>query len=184
MRSEKPQPKRKSTQRSFHKDAAAFRREGSNQEVIAMLHNIRSLQNVGAMFRTADAAGIQRIILTGYTPTPLNLLGEVRTEFAKTALGAERSVQWEQKKNISSVISQLKSEGHNIYAIEETMGAKNIFTYRTKKPCAFVVGNEVTGLSRAVLVKCDAVLAIPMKGIKESLNVSVAFGIAAYEIVK
>lgn len=136
------------------------------------------------MFRTADAAGIHRLILSGYTPSPFDLLGGVRKEFAKTALGAERSVAWEHKKNISSVIAELKSAGYAIYAIEETKGAKNIFSYHIKKPFAFIVGNEVTGLSRSVRAKCDAVLAIPMRGKKESLNVSVAFGVAAYALHK
>jgi 23S rRNA (guanosine2251-2'-O)-methyltransferase len=174
----------KKSQPRNQRQAKQKRLPKNNLEVVAILHNIRSLQNVGAMFRTADAAGIDGVILTGYTPSPIDILGNVRKEFSKTALGAERSVQWKSSKNISITIIQLKKSRHHIYAIEEAKGAKDIFSYKITKPCAFIVGNEVTGLSRSVLAKCDAVLSIPMRGKKESLNVSVAFGIAAYAVKK
>lgn len=134
------------------------------------------------MFRTADAAGIRHIILTGYTPTPFDLLGNVRKEFAKTALGAERGVAWHQQKHIARALKILRERGYSIYAIEDAVGAKNIFMFSGKSPCACIMGNEVNGLSKKIMNQCDATLAIPMRGKKESLNVSVAFGIAAYEL--
>ncbi len=156
----------------------------SNLEATAILHNIRSLQNVGAMFRTADAAGIHTLILSGYTPSPTDLLGIVRKEFAKTALGAERNVVWSHTKNIGASIRAFKQQGYAVYAIERTRNAKDIFSYTVKKPLVCIMGNEVRGLSKSVLGKCDAILFIPMRGKKESLNVSVAFGIAAYQLVR
>src|SRR6185369_9412628 len=90
-----------------------------NQQNILILHNIRSVENVGAMFRTADAAGIDKIYLTGYTPAPLDRFGRKRGDLAKSALGAEEFVVWEQKKNILSLVAKLKKEGFLIIAIEQ-----------------------------------------------------------------
>src|ERR1035437_10115992 len=126
-----------------------------NQENILIIHNVRSVQNVGAMFRTADAAGIDKIYLTGYTPTPLDRFGRKRGDLAKSALGAEEFVPWEQKKNIFPLLTKLKKEKSLIIGIEQ---AKNSVDYKKVKPKGknvFIVGAEVTGLPNNVLKKCD-----------------------------
>jgi len=161
-----------------------------NQENILIMHNIRSVENVGAMFRTADAAGINKIYLTGYTPAPLDRFGRKRGDLAKSALGAEEFVSWEQKKNASSLIAKLKSEGFFIVGVEQDKKSVDYKKISTRggpafdwKKLAFVVGAEVTGIPKHVLEKCDIIAEIPMRGQKESLNVSVALGIALFRIL-
>lgn len=163
---------------------------------ILILHNIRSLHNVGAIFRTADGAGVKKIYLTGYTPSPYDLFGPpaggLRKDFAKTALGAEKFVNWEKQKNIATLINRLKKEKIFVISLEQSPRAvpHNQFTsiYRSKltkySGIALIVGNEVRGLSSAILKKSDAIIEIPMYGKKESLNVSVATGIALFELRK
>lgn len=149
-----------------------------------LLHNIRSIYNVGSIFRTADAVGIKKIYLTGYTPTPTDALGNQKEAFTKTSLGAERSVEWEYMQNISGLLGRLKKQGMRIAAIEQSPRAIPLEqTQFTKKDLARVVlmlGNEVKGISTQLLARADSVIEIPMQGKKESLNISVAFGIAAY----
>ncbi len=149
----------------------------------AIAHNIRSLHNVGSMLRTADAAGVEKVFLTGYTPAPTDVFGHVRSDIAKTALGAENTVLWEKAKDIGKCIRALKSEGVHIVALEQDKRAIDYKTWKPKHPLALIVGNEVRGLSRSVLNQCDAIIEIPMRGKKESLNVSVAFGIGVFEIM-
>ena len=153
-----------------------------NKEFIAIIHNVRSLHNVGSVFRTADGAGVSKIYLTGYTPSPVDEMGRVRKEIAKTALGAEQNVEWEAVKNISTLIKKLKKEGVQIIALEKTKNAVDFKNFKPKFPTALIVGNEVRGLSSAILAYADTIISISMRGKKESLNVSVAFGIAAYSI--
>ena len=153
-----------------------------SKAIYAIFHNIRSLHNVGSMFRTADAGGVTRIYLTGYTPSPVDAFGKVRPEIAKTALGAERAVPWEQKKNIGLLLSSLRRKGVYMVGLEQHTRAIDYRRVKPKKSLALVVGNEVRGLSRSVLQKCDVVAEIPMRGKKESLNVSVAFGIALFSL--
>jgi tRNA G18 (ribose-2'-O)-methylase SpoU len=156
---------------------------------ILIIHDIRSVVNVGAMFRTADAAGIDKIYLTGYTPTPLDRFGKVRKDMAKSALGAEKFVSWEYKKNILTLLRKLKQEKCLIIGIEQ---AKNSIDYKKVKLQSenvhqggqvFIVGAEVTGIPKNILAKCDVVAEIPMQGKKESLNVSVACGVALFRIL-
>lgn len=154
------------------------------QENILILHNIRSVENVGAMFRTADAVGIDKIYLTGYTPTPLDRFGRKRRDLAKSALGAEEFVSWEQKKNISSLFTKLKKENFYIIGIEQDKKSVDYKKVKLKNKNAFIVGAEVTGIPKNILAKCDAIAEIPMKGKKESLNVSVALGVALFGILK
>lgn len=149
---------------------------------IAVLHNIRSLYNVGSMFRTADAAGVTKIYLTGYTPLPVDAFGKVRAEIAKTALGAERTVPWEQKKDIGALLFSLHKQGVYIVGLEQHARAIDYKSVMPEKSWALVAGNEVRGLSEAVLQKCDVIAEIPMRGKKESLNVSVAFGVALFSL--
>ena len=154
--------------------------------MIAVVHNVRSLHNVGSIFRTADGAGVKKIYLTGYTPGPTDKFGKPIPQFAKVSLGAEEFVAWEKTKDINKVIKNLRAGGYKIIALEQS--PKSIpynSLVRSRYPLvALIVGNEVRGLSPAILKKCDAVVDIPMRGCKESLNVSVAFGIAAYWLSK
>ena|SRR3989344_4862991 len=155
-----------------------------SMENILILHNIRSVANVGAMFRTSDAVGIKKIYLTGYTPAPLDRFGRIRKDLAKSALGAEKFVSWEQKKNIYPLLVKLKKDGFEIIGIEQT---KKSIDYRKIKPRiknVFIVGAEVTGIPESILKKCDTIAEIPMRGKKESLNVSVSLGIVLFQILK
>ncbi|MFM7089039.1 MAG: TrmH family RNA methyltransferase [Candidatus Paceibacterota bacterium] len=151
---------------------------------ILILNDIRGAENVGAMFRTADAAGINKIYLVGYTPAPIDRFGRKQKAVAKAALGAEEYMPWEQVKSISAFMTKLKKEGFQSIAIEQD---KSSIDYRKVKPGeknAILMGNEVTGVPKKVLEKCDVIAEIPMRGRKESLNVSVACGVALFGIIK
>ncbi|KUL20284.1 RNA methyltransferase [Chlorobium limicola] len=147
--------------------------------VYLMLHNIRSMWNVGSMFRTADAAGIEKMILTGYTATP------PRKEIDKTALGAQDTVKWEYCADPLDAIVRLKAEGIRVCGLEIAENSR-LYTATEKKefPICLVVGNEVDGIDDEVLSCCDAVLEIPQYGAKHSLNVAVAAGVALFELVR
>ena len=152
---------------------------------ILILHNIRSVHNVGSIFRTADAAGVAKIYLTGYTPTPLDRFNRERKDFIKVSLGAESSVPWEAAMQLSPVLKKLKKDGYEIIAIEQSKTSTPLFDYKpTGKKIAVVMGNEVLGISTQSLKYADHVLEIPMRGKKESLNVSVAAGSALFEITR
>ncbi|MFA6077160.1 MAG: TrmH family RNA methyltransferase [Candidatus Paceibacterota bacterium] len=155
-----------------------------NTENILILHDIRSVENVGAMFRTADAAGIDKIYLTGYTSAPLDRFGRKRKDLAKSALGAEEFVPWEQKKNVKSLLLQLKKNKFLIIGIEQDEKSVDYKTLRLRsgQGNVFIVGSEVGGIPKNILKKCDIIAEIPMKGKKESLNVSVALGVAIFRI--
>lgn len=144
--------------------------------MIVVCHNIRSAFNVGAIFRTADGAGAEKIILGGYSAYPPH------PKLSKTALGAEKSMVFERVWATWRTIDDLKKQGYNIVALEQGRGAKNIFQFRPKFPMALILGNEVKGLSKETLKRCDDIVFIPMAGKKESLNVSVAFGVAIYTL--
>lgn len=136
--------------------------------------NIRSLYNVGSIFRTADALGIKKIYLCGITGTPK------QEGIKKVSLGAENFVSWEYVKQTGRLMQKLKANGVQIIALEQIKNSVDLGRFKPRFPCALVLGNEVNGVSKAVLKKCDAVVEIPMAGKKESLNVAVAFGIAGY----
>ncbi|MDP2629336.1 MAG: RNA methyltransferase [Candidatus Harrisonbacteria bacterium] len=146
-----------------------------------ILHNIRSVYNVGSIFRSADGAGIERIYLTGFSPTPLDQFGQIRSDFHKTALGAEESVNWQQEKNIVDLIQELKSQGFTIVAVEQ---APDSIVYTKAQldleKTILIFGHEVKGVDQSILALADQIIEIPMKGKKNSLNVSVAFGIVSY----
>ncbi len=169
----------------------------NRKSIVAIFHNIRSRENVGSMFRTADAAGIAKLYLCGITPCPKNMkheswnkkdpkfmIQDSSDKIAKTALGAERWVPWEYHLQTWRLIEQLKKDGYRIIALEKTKKSDNVFSMRVKGPIALVVGNEVRGLSPEILKRSDKTISIPMRGKKESLNVAVAFGIAAYQLTK
>ena len=157
--------------------------------MIVILHNVRSVHNVGSVFRTADAAGVSRIILSGYTPTPLDRFKQPRKDFVKVSLGAEQTVPWASVTTLKATLTRLKKEGHLIVAIEQDERSQNLFDWTppqtsagTTPPLALILGNEVRGVSKQLLAACDAILEIPMHGKKESLNVSVTAGIALFAL--
>lgn len=150
---------------------------------ILVLDNIRSTHNVGSLFRTADAAGISKIYLSGITPDPIDRFGRKRKDIAKASLGAEETVSWEHSNDTSSLLSQLKEEGYFIVAIEQSENSLDYKSIEITKDTVFVLGPEVEGMSTEVLSLCDVVAEIPMNGEKESLNVSVAGGIALFRIL-
>lgn len=152
------------------------------KEIVAILCDIRSSHNVGSIFRTADALGLDKIYLSGYTPPPQDKFGRVNKELAKVALGAEKSLAWEQSKNPARIISKLRSEGYRVVAVEQDDKSIDYKKFEPGKKAAFVFGNEVEGLAKNIISKCDHIVSIPMRGQKESLNVSVAFGIALARI--
>ena len=151
--------------------------EMKRREIILILDNIRSRENVGSIFRTADAAGVMKIYLCGITPRPPH------EKISKTALGADTYIPWEYYKNTWRLLEELKKKEVRIIALEKTKGAKNIFEIKGKTPLALVMGNEVNGLSIEILKRADVVAVIPMRGKKESLNVAVSAGIAVYAIL-
>jgi tRNA G18 (ribose-2'-O)-methylase SpoU len=152
---------------------------------ILIIYNVRSVENVGAMFRTSDAAGISKIYLTGYTPAPLDRFGRKRGDLAKSALGAEEYVKWESKKSLPALLRNLRRDGYQIVAIEQDKKSIDYKTLRLRsgRGNVFIVGPEVSGIPKSILSKCDIIAEIPMRGKKESLNVSVACGIALFRIL-
>jgi len=153
------------------------------KESVVILHNIRSVYNVGAVFRTADAVGVSRIYLTGYTPAPLDRFGRDRKDIAKSALGAEKSVEWKHIKSISTTIKKLKKDGFEIVAVEQDKNSVDYKIFRPKQKVTFIFGNEVRGLSKQLLGRCDKIIEIPMRGEKESLNVSVSAGAVLFRVL-
>ncbi len=147
-------------------------------------HDIRSVHNVGSIFRTADAAGAEKIFLCGITPAPLDRFREVRGDFAKVALGAEKYVAWEMAGTTGSVVKKLKKEGYQVFALEQSRHSVPYYSEAARLArdtrVAIIVGNEVKGLPPSILRAADKTLEIPMMGKKESLNVAVAFGIVAF----
>lgn len=149
------------------------------KELFVICHNVRSRHNVGSIFRTADAAGFSKIFLCGITPAPPH------RDIEKVSLGAEKYVKWEKSKDAWRVIKRLKKENFQIISLERVIGSARYDKFKSsKKSIALIVGNEVNGLPKSILKRSDKIIYIPMMGKKESLNVSVAFGIAAYKLNK
>lgn len=160
--------------------------------MIAVLHNIRSMHNVGSILRTADAVGVEKVYMCGITPIPKDEFGAWRPQVTKTALGAEKSVAWQkcdpesslQNPGTEPLLDRLRREGFSVYAVEQ---AERSVPYHEVdlseeelKKTALVFGHEINGLSESVLERADTVIDIPMRGQKHSLNVSVAFGVVAF----
>ena len=146
--------------------------------IAVLAHDIRSAHNVGSVFRTADSAGLARVVLSGFSATPAH------RGVAKTALGAQDAVAWTHAEDVHQAIAGLRAEGYTIAALERTDGARSIADVSSEQfPLALVLGNEVTGVPADVLAACDLAIGLPQYGTKQSLNVSVAFGIAAYGLV-
>ena len=140
--------------------------------IYLILHNIRSVFNVGSMFRTADAFGVKKIYLTGYTPDPA----------AKTALGAEKFIEYERFNNVQKLIRELKLKDFFVISLEQSKNSVSLNRFASRNKLALILGNEVRGVPKSILKSSDAVVEIPMHGKKESLNVSVAAGIALYAL--
>jgi len=138
--------------------------------------NIRSLENIGSVFRTADALNVDKIFLGGICGQPPH------PKISKTALGAEENIPWEHHWQTWRIIDKLKKEKVSIVVLEQTKNSLPYIKFKPKFPLALVIGNEVKGVSPSVLKKADQVIHLPMLGNKESLNVSVAFGVAGYYI--
>ena len=148
-----------------------------------ILHNIRSVYNVGSIFRTCDTAGIDEIILCGYTPQPIDRFGRERADLAKVSLGAEKAVKWKHFENTTDALKELKKDNFTIIAIEQAENSVDYKKIKIPEKTVFVLGNEPNGISKDILSKCDIVAEIPMKGEKESLNVSVAAGVALFRML-
>jgi len=166
---------------AYHSDearVAADTASGLNLEVL--LDNVRSLRNVGSMFRTADGAGVKTLHLGGFTPTPDH------PKMAKTSLGAEQSVPWTYARDGAERARQLRDQGARLWAIEGGPRSTSLYDLRpepsTSSPVVLVFGHEVSGVDPRILDLCERVLRVPMLGLKGSLNVSVAFGVAVYHL--
>jgi len=143
-----------------------------------LVENIRSVHNVGSVFRSADGFGADKIYLTGYTAHP------PREDLHKTALGAEDAVPWEYIENPTNAAESIKNQGITLVLVEHTHDSKSIYKIDFQFPICFIVGNEVTGVSEELSRLADIHVELPMRGIKQSLNVSVAVGVAGYEFAR
>lgn len=157
-------------------------------EIIVIAHNIRSTHNVGAIFRTSEGFGVQKIVLSGYTPYPKlpndsrlpHIAEKLSTQIHKTALGAEKMVPFEYQDELD--VTQLKAAGYTVVGLEQSPAAILLPRYTSPHKVALLLGEEVHGITQNMLDGCDDVIEIPMKGKKESFNVSVAAGIALYAL--
>lgn len=155
-----------------------------------ILYNIRSAHNVGSVFRTSDGAGVNKIYLVGPTPLPTDRFGRVQPEIKKTSLGASESVAWEQVgqaddeslKETSELIVRLQAEGFVVIAIEQSEESQSFYDYSVPEKVVYIFGNEVHGVPKEILEVCDLAVEIPMKGMKESLNVSVTAGVVLFKV--
>ena len=158
--------------------------------IVLIVHNIRSAHNVGSILRRADGFGVEKFSPTCYTPYPLMIddnrlphaARRAAAQIAKTALGAEKTLNWQPKTDVLKVISKLKKNGFLIVALEQTKQAINLSEFGTAKNLALIVGSEIGGLEPVVLEKADTQIEIPMLGNKESFNVAVAAAIALYHL--
>ena len=158
--------------------------------IVLIAHNLRSCLNVGSLLRTADGLGIEHVYLTGYTPYPAtdndprlpHLARQITNRIDKSALGAEHMVPWSHADGIEPVITQLRTAGCRVVALEQTKQSVPLDQFHTEQPVALVVGREVEGVEPEVLALCDQAIEIPMRGQKESFNVSIAAAIALYAL--
>src|SRR3989338_5093469 len=158
--------------------SATRRRGGKTEDIFVVLHDIRSIHNVGSIFRTANCLGVSEIILAGYTPTPNDRFGRPRKDFSKVSLGTEKTTPWRQFPKISEVLKFLEDRKVYIVAVEQAPNAVDYKKVKPKLPVAFIFGNRWGGVPSEVLSRADVVAEIAMQGSKESLNVSVAAGVA------
>lgn len=156
-----------------------FRKADKNR-VIVVLENIRSMQNVGSVFRSADAFLMEAIYLIGYTPQPPH------RDIHKTALGATESVTWKYFPKTNDAIAELKAEGYKLYGIEQAEGSILLQDFKRdeEEKIALIFGNEAEGVEQETLLQCDGCIEIPQLGMKHSLNISVAAGVVMWELVR
>jgi 23S rRNA (guanosine2251-2'-O)-methyltransferase len=152
------------------------------KQIHILLHDIRSVYNVGAIFRTADAIGVSKIYLSGYSPTPNDRFGRPRKDFAKCALGSEKTVTWEFIESPKKLIENLKSDGVQVITVEQAESSVDYKKIKPKEKTLIIFGNEVEGVSKDFLKISDVIAEIPMNGKKESLNVSVSAGIVLFHL--
>ena len=160
-----------------HQEIVARQKESKEQPrlpLTVVLNDIRSFHNVGSIFRTADGAGVEKIWLCGITGYP------PAAQIHKTALGAENQVPWEYRKDVLGLLGELKAQDYQIVLLEQMEQSIPYDEFRPQNRVCLVVGNEIAGISERILSYCDACIDIEMAGVKNSLNVSVAFGIIAY----
>lgn len=148
-----------------------------------ILHNIRSAHNVGAIFRTADGVGVSKIYLTGHTPTPTDRFGRVQGEILKTALGATETIPHEYHEDIHKLIAELKQKGRQIVVVEQLPGARDYRDFTPERDTVFIFGNEVSGVEESISTLSDVCIEVPMRGKKESLNVSVCVGVILFHFL-
>jgi len=170
----------KKVQKIYH--AFCMKSTATHQKIL-ILNDIRSAQNVGSLFRTSDAVGIEMIYLSSITPAPIDRFNRNNTSVTKASLGAEKTVQWKMFESLEILINDLKKEGYKIVSIEQSKSSVDYKNIKIDFPVAFVLGNEVDGISKNILEMSDIVAEIPMKGDKESLNVSVAGGVAIFRML-
>ena len=145
---------------------------------MAILDNVRSAMNVGAIFRSADCAGVGSLALCGLTPAPPN------AKLLKTALGAHESVEWRHWPATLDALRAARAEGRQVVALESGVAAEDLFACALAEDCALVVGHEVFGVAQEVLEAADRVVSIPLCGAKSSLNVATAFGVVVFELLR
>ncbi len=162
----------------YRATAAAAPYSGLRLPVSILLDNVRSMYNVGAFFRGADGAGIERLLLSGITARP------PKGAITKTALGAEARVAWEPVENADARMAQLRADGYEIAAIETSTRATDLFEWRPRFPVCVLFGHEVDGLPQQLLEHCDTHVRIPMLGLKHSLNVASAGAVVMYELLR
>lgn len=152
-------------------------------EIVVILPDVRSVLNVGSIFRTSDALGVSCVYLCGYTPTPIDRFGRERMDLHKAALGAEKSVSWKYVASVGDCITELKKDGFTIVAVEQDSRSIDYKDLEIKNKMAFIFGNEVEGVALDILDMCDSIAEIPMAGSKESLNIAVSFGVAMFRFL-
>lgn len=149
-------------------------KQSKKSPAVVVLENVRSAMNVGAIFRTCDAFAIEKLYLCGYTPVPPH------KDIMRTALGSVESITWEHYADISNVLEQLKNNGYKLFAVEQTNKSIFLQDMPAVPKVAFILGNEVDGISKETLLQCDKIIEIPQFGTKHSLNVSVAAGMVLW----
>lgn len=152
------------------------------RDVRLLLDSIRSVHNVGSIFRTAETVGVRKIYCAGTTPTPVDRFNRKRPDLAKVALGAEDMVEWEHVVESMPVANALKKDGFQVVALEQTEGSVDYKSITTSDRCLIILGAEVDGVSKDLLRLADVIAEIPMHGQKESLNVSVSAGIFLFRL--
>lgn len=150
---------------------------GRSRQIVVILDNLRSVFNVGSIFRSSECLALGGLALCGITPSPN------QTHMVKTAMGTTERVTWTCFPETKDAISHYRKEGYRIIALETAQDAESVFSYRPQLPLALVLGNESLGISQEILTQCDGCIALPVLGWKNSLNVGVAFAVTAYQLV-